>query len=258
MSRVLYAGRSLFASVVLIAFAAFASNTQAAPINYGDFSDVPPGGVMYLDVTESSATDPTPLFHGPTITGDILDFDPKGFAAFAGSGGSDLTDGQLNFTIMALPGAAVTSLMITESGDYSLIGTGSAATQVSAGVSILVTVLEVDGVALASPITGNASASLGANLVSNPGVLSPWNLALNFDFGGLLASRNIDANLGVTKAEIVIDNLLGVISESQTTALIAKKNFTLTAFIDGNPIPEPASFALFALGTACVFRRGNR
>jgi hypothetical protein len=37
---------------------------------------------MYLDVTETANTpgDAEPLFYGPNITGNLLDFDPKGFA----------------------------------------------------------------------------------------------------------------------------------------------------------------------------------
>lgn len=254
MPRIRTAGLSLFGFMLFIALAAPA--THAAPINYGDFSDIPPGAVMYLDVTESSGTDATPLFGGPTITGDTLDFNPKGFVAFAGSGGSDITDGQLNFSIESFPGTGISSIMFRESGDYSLLGTGSAATMVSGGISVRVEIIEVDGVALPSPIDVVANASISANLVSGPATLSPWSLGLFVDLGPALT--NIPHNLGVTKANVVLDNLLAAISETSSTALIAKKDFKIIPTIEGNPIPEPASLALFTLGAACVFRRGNR
>lgn len=254
MPRIRSAGRSLFALMLLIGLAA--TTAQAASINYGDFSDIPPGAVMYQDVTESSGTDAVPLFGAPSITEDTLDFDPKGFVAFAGSGGSDITDGQLNFSIETFPGTGISSMLFREGGDYSLLGTGSAATMIAGGISVRVEIIEVDGVALPSPIDVLASASFTANLVGSPTALSPWSNVLFVDFGPALA--NIPHNLGVTKANVVLDDLLAAISEPLSTALIAKKDFTIIPTIEGNPIPEPASLALFTLGAACVFRRGNR
>lgn len=259
MPRFSTAGRSLIGFMFVIALTVLAPTAHAAAINYGDFGpDFPPGATMYLDVTESSGTDATPLFYAPTITEDVLDFDPKGFVASGGSGASDLTDGQLNFAIMTLPGAGISSLMLGESGDFSLLGTGTAATLLSAGVSAHIEILEVDGIALATPITLFASSSVSFDLVNNAGVLSPWSNSLFVDLGAALTGNNISYQLGVTKANVVIDDLLVAISESQSTALIAKKNFTITPTIEGNPIPEPASLALFTLGAACVFRRSNR
>ena len=48
----------------------------AAPINYGDFSDIPPGAVMYTDVTETANTpgDSEPLFGAPVVSGNALRF----------------------------------------------------------------------------------------------------------------------------------------------------------------------------------------
>lgn len=256
MPRIRTAGRSLFGFMLFIALTALTPAAHAASINYGDFSDIPPGAVMYQDVTESSGTDAVPLFSAPTVTEDTLDFDPKGFVAFAGSGGSDITDGQLNFSIKTLPGTGISSMLFREGGDYSLLGTGSAGTMVAGGISVRVEIIEVDGVALPNPIDVLASASFSANLVSSPTTLSPWSNTLLVDFGPALA--NIPHNLGVTKANVVLDDLLAAISDPLSTALIAKKNFTITPTIEGNPIPEPASLALFTFGAACVFRRGTR
>ncbi|MEZ6191741.1 MAG: PEP-CTERM sorting domain-containing protein [Phycisphaerales bacterium] len=256
MPRIRSAGRFLFGLMLVIALTAHATTAHAAAINYGDFSDIPPGSVMYLDVTESSGTDAAPLFSAPSITEDTLDFDPKGFVAFAGSAGSDITDGQLNFSIMSAPGTGISSILFSEGGDFSLLGTGSAATMIAGGISVRVEIIEVDGVALPSPIDVLATVSFTANLASSPTALSPWANTLFVDFGPSLV--NVPHNLGVTKANVVLDDLLVAISEPLSTALIAKKDFTIIPTIEGDNIPEPASLGLFMLGAACVIRRGNR
>lgn len=258
MPRIRSAGRFLFGLMLVIALTAHATTAHAAAINYGDFSDIPPGSVMYLDVTESSGTDATPLFSAPSITEDTLDFDPKGFVAFAGSGGSDITDGQLNFSIMSAPGTGISSILFSEGGDFSLLGTGSAATMITGGISVHVEIIEVDGVALPSPIDVLATVSFTANLASSPTALSPWSNTLFVDFGPSLVLNNVSYQLGVTKADIVLDDLLAAISQTSSTALIAKKDFQIIPTIEGDNIPEPASLALFTLGAACVIRRGNR
>jgi hypothetical protein len=241
-------------------FCLAATAAQAASINYGDFGpDFPPGATKYINVTESSGTDAVPLFHPPSLSGDVLDFDPKGFVASATAGSGDNTDGQLNFDFSVLPGAGMTSLLVGESGDFSLFGAGTAATSVAAGLSISIEILEVDGIVLSTPISTFASSSTTRDLVTDgPVLLASWSNSLLIDLGSVLTANNIDFQLGVTKAKVVIDDLLIALSESQSSALIAKKDFTITPSIQGNPIPEPASLALFAIGAACLFRRGDR
>ena len=49
---------------------------QAATINYGDFLGLNVGDADFLDVTEDSATDMTPLFESPFFAPNTLDFIP--------------------------------------------------------------------------------------------------------------------------------------------------------------------------------------
>src|SRR5690349_6889205 len=70
----------------------------AATINYGNFGPVPPG-VTFTNVSESSGTDPVPLYGPPTPFTTGLDFDPQNFVSSANGGTQDVTDGQLNFGI---------------------------------------------------------------------------------------------------------------------------------------------------------------
>lgn len=231
------------------------SAAKAASINYGDFSGT---SVMYLDVTETANTpgDEEPLFGGPSITGDTLDFDPMGFSASASSGSSDLTDGQLNFTLMGR-GRVLSSILLTERGDYNLIGTGSAATQISYAVGIgSITVLEVDGAALATPVSlGGASASGSDDLSGGTEMLAPWDLSLSYDVNAALTDAGVSFVNGATKLEIAIDNTLAAISESASIAFIAKKDFAINV---GTVVPEPASAALVGLGLLVLGVAGRR
>src|SRR5215510_6970817 len=69
---------TLVASALAICLISVVVPAYAASINYGSF---PGATVMYTDVTESSVTDPVPLFGAPVVSGDSIDFTPVNFAA---------------------------------------------------------------------------------------------------------------------------------------------------------------------------------
>jgi hypothetical protein len=237
----------------------FAEATQAAPINYGDFGpDFPPSGVAYKQVTESSGTDDSPLYGPPTLSGVDLDFDPMGFVATGSDGESDVTDGQLNFTIETLPGAGIEFIYVTEAGDYSLWGVESP-TKVAAAMSIRVDILEVDHNPLSSPIDVTADSNKEWSLaVDGAALLAPWSNDLLLEFEPVLAANQIFFELGVTKAEVVIDNFLAATSETDTTAFIAKKDFTIEPKTLGVAIPEPTAMIALAMGGMVISRRRRR
>ncbi|MFI4859314.1 MAG: PEP-CTERM sorting domain-containing protein [Phycisphaerales bacterium JB063] len=240
-------------SRLLGAFAAVAitASAIASPINYGDFSDIPPGTLSYLDVTESSFTDPGPLYNAPSISGNTLDFDPLAFGAAASDGGSDLTDGQLNFTIDTLPDAGLTSFSIVESGDFSFAGlTPTPGTFVSASAGVTVSILEVDGAALGTPISVFASALFVSDYPSTGGApstgLMPWSLVTFVDLAAALPSGS-----GATLIEVALDNQLIASTTEDNQAAISKKDFKVIT----ETVPEPGSLALLGLGGLLIARR---
>jgi hypothetical protein len=111
----------------------FSAKSQAASINYGNVGPIPPG-VSFLQVTESSGTDAVPLYGPPAPFSVGLDFDPT-FTSSSANGSADLTDGQLNFTVMGVGLNGIGSIALSEAGDYTLAGGGTPATSVLAGRS---------------------------------------------------------------------------------------------------------------------------
>lgn len=239
--------RTFFSSLLALALLfATAMVSDAAPINYGDFSGT---SVMYLDVTETanSPDDDEPLYGPPTISGNKLDFDPSGFAATAVPGAPDVTDGQLNFTLMAATGATLKTINISEGGDYTLFGTGTAGTQVGYGIAIAsVVVTEINGSPIVPVALTGKSAFSSKNLVADgPVIGASWGLTLSYDVDAALTAAKLP--LGATKLEIAINDTLLAISQPESVAFIAKKDFMIDT-----TVPEPSSVALALLSVIAL------
>lgn len=220
---------------------------RAGSINYGNFN-VPPAGIMFLNVTESSGTDAVPLYGPPAPFQIGMDFDPTSFVSSSNGGSSDITDGQLNFTIMGVSSPSgyvgITGFNLSEAGDYTLVGTGTVATQAFAGAIVRATITEINGLPVAPISLPPVNASVAFNLVANPGIVQPWNLGLGLPI-------NLPQGQLATKVEVAIDNSLGTISESASIAFIAKKDFRVTLLppdVVGDPfVPEPTSLVLLSI-----------
>jgi len=232
-----------FKLFICLAIAALAFNATArgATINYGDFN-LP--GIMFQQVTESSGTDPVPMYGPPSPFVVGLDFDPMNFSSTSTGGLADITDGQLNFTIMSLPGGPpIPAVSLFEAGDYSLAGGGgNASTSVFAGAIIRATVTQINGLPVAPISLPPVNASFSDGLPPNE-IATPWSLGLTTNIAGALGpGRN------ATKVEIVIDNSLVTTSQANTLAYIAKKDFRIDI-----PVPEPTTLLFSAIASIGMF-----
>lgn len=232
------------------ALAGMASSSQAAFImNYGNVDDIPPGTIMYQNVTESTVTDNNSLYGAPDVQGNTMDFDPAAFGAFA-TGGNDFTDGFLSFRMMAIPGTAIQGFAINEGGAYTTFGTGP--TWVQAGLLAIVKIFEVDGIALGTPLTlPTFTANFNHSVADGSAVLQPWSLNMPINLAAALVNNGIPFTRGVTKVEVAVDNGLLANAAVGGIAFIDKKDFQIiTRIPDQNEIPEPATLVMVALAAA--------
>jgi hypothetical protein len=243
--------RMVVATVCVFLFVA-ASDVVAAPISYGNVSGE---GVVYQQVTEDSSTDPGATLYGaPTVSGDGLLFNPT-FSAVMSSPGTDQTFGSLTATVNATNGSRIELLQFQEQGDYSLVGAGTAATNVSVSATFTISILEVEGAAV-TPIdvvqqmTFTPGGSF--NLVDDSGLVVPWSGAVQIDLNDAIFNAGLVGQ--ATKVAIELDNRLTAQSDGGY-AYIKKKDiggFAITAVTD---IPEPATMSLLVLGAVALIKR---
>lgn len=252
-----------FVALTLSALLCVQASSFATPINHGDYEG---DTVWYRTVTEDTNTgDAQPLFGAPTISGDALDFNPIGFSASAtGANGVDQTDGQLFFMIEAKDGNGIQTLELSEAGDVSLTGFGTAATFAAVTTLITVDILETDQgpVNVNSQTTMSFSPSDGdfdqaTDGGGGPLFSSNWSGGALIEFGAILAANGHAGEIA-TKVNINLDNVLSALSEDGTVATIAKKDVDTSGLtIEVNIIPEPTT-AVLAVGGLLAIAASRR
>jgi len=244
------------AAISVVALFAYSLPAAAVPINYGDFVGAT---VNFLQVTEDSGTDPTPLYGSPTVSADTLDFNPVSFNASASeAGGVDTTDGTLTLMMRSQAGNFIDKIEFDEAGDFTLTGlSGTAFAAVRA--NFFLDIQEVDGVGITPINIATAMTFTPSNgdfdlVADGPGPLvnGIWSGLLMVDITQALIDNNIPFTNGATKVSVTFDNTLTALSEAGTSAFIAKKD---VGGVGITVIPEPASMGLLALGALAMMGR---
>src|SRR5690606_36807249 len=160
-------------------------------------------------------------------------------------------------TVDANPGYGITSLVLSEFGDYTLMGLGTAATSANVGTAFFVQITEVDSVTLTDPVTvpftGSFVPSGGTfELPGDAGMAIPWFGELSIDIDALVAEYQLGEM--ATRLQVVSNNTLATTSETGTVGFIAKKDYTIGAV--NQVVSEPASLTLIgAMGLLAMRRR---
>jgi hypothetical protein len=203
-----------------------------AGFSYGDFFGMT---VDFLNVREESATDPlVALYKAPMVFGNQSLFFTPSFQSTSSGGAYDTTSGTLSMTLSAKPGFALSSVRITEYGNYALTGSGSEATFAS-----IDGLLQVGSQSIDLAMTPNWTWSM-------PGVKSGSFTATAFlDFSGL----------GITTASFSLFNELQTSSEAGTTATIGKSVVSDTVQLEflTTPVPLPGGLVLLGSGLCSLF-----
>jgi len=222
-----------------------AGPATAAPINYGDFVGVVAGDVNFLQVTEDSATDPTPLYDVPTHLPNTLLFFPLTFASAASDGASDTTAGTLTMTIQADAGYFLQTITLAETGDYTLTGLGTSGTSA-----------DIAGLLSAEDLSPGLSGTVSDAITYTPSPVFELPPPMFDEFTG---EAVIDlTNLDITEVLVTLENTLNTTSEADpgTTAFIQKNTLAIEA--TSVLIPEPATLWLLAFAGLVVLRRRRR
>lgn len=204
---------------------------SASPVNYGDYISPRSSEVDFLGVTESSSTDPTPLFGDPLQVNNQLIFPDISFAAYAVDGTYDPTSGTLMMTIAAHDGYYLGAITASEIGDCTLLGVDGLGTWGDIYGQLTVT----------DSIPGTHGSLPDQLEVTPPG---PYFLPAGFTMFNAAASIDL-TGLGISAVNLVFTDILEASSELGTTAFIQKKSFGIN--VTTTPVPEPAS----ALGLTC-------
>jgi len=226
--------------------------------------------VTYVAVTESSITDPVPLFGAPVVSGDSLDFTPISFAANSNLHvpAVDQTDGHLTFMVVPnTVGGAIQNIQFGEGGGYTVGGFGTSQTFVDVSGVGNIDVFEIDGVPISKEtipikLTFSHGNNAGFNdngewhLVPQGFVNDAWSGGQFIDIKQILIDRGHTVVGGATKISVALDNKLYAQSEIEGTAQIDKKDF----FTITTNVPEPTSclLAMFGLVAGMLVSRRSR
>jgi hypothetical protein len=155
----------------------------------------------------------------------------------------------------------IVGLQFEEAGDYTLEGTGTAATAVSVTAPVTISILALNDAPI-TPIVINTSITFtpgsSFNLTANAGqgVIYTGNLMVNLSD----AIFDADETGQATDVEWDLNNTLTASSEANSVALIAKKDVSGGVMVMPitEMVPEPASMGLLLVGLPILAARRRK
>ncbi len=215
--------------------------------------------VSFLDINESSATDPLPLFGEPTVSGNQLLFAPASFASYSQNLSSDQTNSHLQMTIAIQPGQAtgITNLLFTEEGDYTLVGAPTTLANASVATPVTLMINDDSSLVMSAYMTFSSmpvgsstftSHSGSFSLAGDGGVGILWEGQLDADIGAFLEKENYSSP--ATQITVSLDDALCTWSTAGASADVEKKLFDIVATT--SPVPEPGTIALLVAAVAAL------
>lgn len=191
----------------------------------------------------------TGLFGSPTVSGNTIFFTPTDFKAVSTNGaGTVITSSTINIVVKPNQGKAITSLALTERGDYSLDGNGS-----SVGIGGQMRVFSMN-----DPINVEDSSFIttASNLTTNDNVYHNWTAGAGVDLTGAQWSKTSAVNM-------TLENILeATTSGSGPSKAFIEKKFAgvgiTVGLVPPASVPVPAAMWLFGsglLGLVGVARR---
>lgn len=250
MTRVIYDRPALLVASVGLLFCLFVvSPVRADVFNYGTISG---DDVTFTDISEDTSGG-DPLFGPPQVIGNTLDFDPVNFVATAGAGQpASIVDSQLSFVVTTTTDPNfIDRVRFLERGDYNLAGVGDATAVAAVQAHVFWDILEVGGVALTTPVSGEAA------LVFSPSN-GTYSLGTDLSADIWIGELELDLDVPATKVFFTLDNTLIATAADGGTSLIKKKDGDIQIEII---IPEPASGGMIflgMLGMLAAYRRRGR
>ncbi len=186
--------------------------------------------------TWSNGGSATGLFGSPTLVGgDTFLFSPAGFRAQSSGGGTNLISDTLEFDLDASSGLYFTDIMITEFGDYGLVGASGGSVSATGLLTVAdrLSAASFSGAMTTtpgSPITSGTGSWQGSAAVTLPGISNP-----------------------LTNIHVKLTNDLIAVSVGGSIAFIEKK--VVGSAVALQILPAPSGLALLGLGGLAVSRR---
>ena len=184
----------------------------------------------FLNIEESSATDPLPLFGEPTVSGNELLFKPQEYFSYSEGLAADVTDSHLTMTVTAT--SAIKTLVLSEVGDYTLVGAANASANASVSTPVTLLINNDSNLTLSTYMTFSVmptgssayephSGTFTLPADSGAGVL--WQGTLTADIAAFLTSKGYSGS--ATEIYLSLDDVLDT-SSTAARPPISRRSFS--------------------------------